>query len=59
MPPSKYQATLLLRPADVGSVGGYGVGYNDCSHTTDFVTAPGRLDIVRVSNAMVPPAGDQ
>ena len=43
----------------MGSVGGYGVGYNDCSHTTDFVTAPGRLDIVRVSNAMVPPAGDQ
>ena len=45
-------------PADVGSVGGYNVGYNECSRTTHFVTAPGRLDIAigtSVSEAMVPP----
>ena len=43
----------------MGSVGGYNVGYNECSRTTHFVTAPGRLDIARVSNAMVPPTDDQ
>ena len=43
----------------MGSVGGYDVGYDECSHTTDFATAPGRLDIARVSNAMVPLAENQ
>ena len=43
--PSHNRATLSLRPADVGSIGGYDVGYDECSRTTEFVTAPGRLDI--------------
>ena len=46
-PPSHHWATLLLRPADVESVGGYDVGYDECSRTTDFLTAPGRLYIVQ------------
>ena len=41
MPPSHHRATLLLRPEDVGSVGGYYVGYDECSCTTNFTTAPG------------------
>ena len=51
--------TLSLRRADVRSAGGYDVGYDECSHTTHFVTDLGRLDIVRVSDDMVPPADNQ
>ena len=53
----------------MGRVGGYNVGYDECYHTTDFVTTPGRLDIAHhthvadavatgknVSESMVPPA---
>ena len=40
----------------MGRVGGYDVGYDECYRTTHFMTAPGRLDIPRVSDAMVPPA---
>ena len=55
----------------MGSAGGDDVGYDECSCTTNFVTAPGRLDITHhthvaaaaatgtnVSEAMVPPADD-
>ena len=58
-PPSTHRATLSLQPADVRSVSGYGVGYDECYHTTDFATYPGHLDIVRVLDAMVPPDDDQ
>ena len=58
-PTSYHRATLLLRPADVGNVCGYDVGYDECARTTNFATASGRLDIVRVSNAMAPSPGDQ
>ena len=37
IPLTHHWETLLLRPADVGSVGGYKVGYNECSCTTNFV----------------------
>ena len=53
----------------MGRVGGYNVGYDECYHTTDFVTTPGRLDIAHhthvadavatgknVSESIVPPA---
>ena len=40
VPLTHHWETLLLRPADVGSVGGYDVGYDECACTTDFVTAP-------------------
>ena len=43
----------------MGSVGGYDVGYDECSRTTHFATATGRPDIPRVSDAMVPPAENQ
>ena len=43
----------------MGGVGGYNIGYDECSRTTDYVTAPGRLDIASVYNAMVPPSDDQ
>ena len=56
MPTSHHRATLLLRHADVGRFGGYDVGYDECAHTNDFVTALGRLDIARVYDSMVPPA---
>ena len=59
IPLTHHWETLLLRPADGGSVGGYKVGYDECACTTNFATAPGRLDISRVSDAMVPPADDQ
>ena len=58
-PPSHHWATISLRPADVGSVGCYNVGYDECSCTTNFETAPGRLYIMRVSDAMFPPSDDQ
>ena len=44
---SCHRATLSLRRADMGSVGGYDVGSDECSCTTDFLTAPCRLDIVQ------------
>ena len=44
--PSHHWATLSMRRADVGGVGGYDVEYNECYCTTDFATSPGRLDIV-------------
>ena len=69
--PSQHWASLLLRPADVGSVGGYNVGYNECYRITDFATSLGCLDIVHhtyvaaaaetgtnISEVMVPPAND-
>ena len=59
MPPTHHQETLSLRPADVGRIGCYEVGQNECSLTTNFATAPGRLDIARVSDDMVPPADNQ
>ena len=59
MPHSHHHATLSLRHTDVGNVGCYDVGYDDCAHTTNFATAPVHLDIIRVSNAMVPPADNQ
>ena len=43
----------------MGRVGCYDVGYDECSCTTEFATAPGSLDIARVSDAMVPPADNQ
>ena len=43
-PPTHHRATLSLKPAYMGNVGGYYVGYDECSRTTNFVTAPGRLD---------------
>ena len=43
----------------MGNVCGYDVGYDECARTTNFATALGRLDIVRVSNAMIPPADNQ
>ena len=55
MPSSHHWATLSLRSADLGSIGGYDVGYEVCSRTTDFATAPGRLYIAHVSDTMVPP----
>ena len=57
--PSHHRATISLKFADMRGVGGYDVGYYECSCTTNFVTAPGRLDIVRVFDAMVPPADYQ
>ena len=39
--------------------GGYDVGYKECYRTTHFATAPVRLDIAHVSDAMVPPADYQ
>ena len=41
------------------NAGGYDVGYDQCSRTTHFVTVPGRLDIMRVSDAMVPTEYDK
>ena len=58
-PISNHRAKLLLGPADVGSVGWYGVGYDECSCTTHLATAVVCLDIARVFDAMVPPADDQ
>ena len=46
-PPTHHWATLSLRPADVGSIGEYDIGYDECFHTTDFATAPGRLYIAK------------
>ena len=43
----------------MGSVGGYNVGYDECSRTTEFVNSPGRLDIARVSYTMVTPADNK
>ena len=54
-PSSRHWATLYLSPADVGSVGAYDIGYNECSCTTNFATAPGRQDIARVFDTMVHP----
>ena len=60
-----------MRSADVGSVVGYDVGYDEYYRTTDFSTSPGRLDIVyhthvaaaeatgtNISEAMVLPVDD-
>ena len=58
IPPSHHRATLSLRRADVRSAGGYNVGYNEYSCTTNFATAPGRLYIAYVSDDMVPPPGN-
>ena len=58
-PPSHHLTTLSLGYADVGSVGVYGVGYDECSRTTEFVTAPVCQDIACVSDAIVPPAHNQ
>ena len=55
-PTSHHRATLYLRPADFWRDGGYDIGYDECSCTTNFATAPGRLDIARVFYTMVPPA---
>ena len=41
---ARQRVILLLRTADVGSVVSYDVEYDECSHTTNFATAPGRLD---------------
>ena len=43
----------------MGSIGGYNVGYDECSHTTEFAADQARLDIALVSDAMVSPADDQ
>ena len=59
MPPSHHSTTSSLRCAEMGRVGGYDVGYNECFCTTDFATALGRLDIAHVSNTMVPSTEDQ
>ena len=58
-PSSHHRAILALRPSDMGIVGGYEVGYDDCSRTTDFATAPGCLYIARVSNDIAPPDDNQ
>ena len=55
-PASHHRAKIYLRPADVWRVGGYDIGYDECSCTTNFVTAPDRQDIARVFDTMVPPA---
>ena len=55
-PTSHYRAKIYFSPADVWRVGGYDIGYDECSCTTNFATAPGRQDIARVFDTMVPPA---
>ena len=43
----------------MGSVGCYNFGCDECSRTAESATALARLDIARVSDAMVPPDDDQ